>query len=88
MLTLKIKDLSEQEIDRVLEMAWEDLTPFEVIEAQFGLNEADIIKIMKLGMKQTSAEIMKKRAGKISDKLHSAGMNSLLGEMGRKQSKR
>ncbi|MDI1233533.1 MAG: DUF2805 domain-containing protein [bacterium] len=74
MLTLKIKDLSEQEIDHVLEMAWEDLTPFEAIEAQYGLSEADIVKIMKLGMKQTGAEIIKHRAAKTTDRhpTHSA----------------
>ncbi len=76
MLTLKIKDLSEQEIDRVLEMAWEDLTPFEAIEAQFGLSETDIVKIMKLGMKQSGGQIAKRRAGNVSDKHPIGEMNS------------
>lgn len=77
MVTLKIKDLSEQEIDRVLEMAWEDLTPFEAIEAQYGLSEADIVKIMKLGMKQSGAEIAKHRAGKVTDRHPNISVNSL-----------
>lgn len=77
MVTLKIKDLSEQEIDRVLEMAWEDLTPFEAIEAQYGLSEADIVKIMKLGMKQTGAEIVKHRAGKVTDRHPTLSVNGL-----------
>ena len=58
MVTLKMKDLSAKEIDHVLEMAWEDLTPFEAIEAQYGLSEADIVKIMKLGMKQAGTEML------------------------------
>ena len=68
MVTLKMKDLSAKEIDHVLEMAWEDLTPFEAIEAQYGLSEADIVKIMKPGMKQAGSEMLKHRAGKVTDK--------------------
>lgn len=73
MVTLKIKDLSEQEIDRVLEMAWEDRTPFEAIEALFGLGEADIIKLMKMGMKKSGSEIWHKQAGKMSDRYQRVG---------------
>jgi uncharacterized protein (TIGR03643 family) len=43
-------DLSEDEIDRIVGMAWEDRTPFEAIEFQFGLKEADVIKLMKREM--------------------------------------
>ena len=39
--------LSESDIDRIINMAWEDRTPFEAIEAQFGLREAEVIKLMK-----------------------------------------
>ena len=35
------------EIDRIIEMCWEDRTPFEAIEYQFGLKEEDAIKIMR-----------------------------------------
>lgn len=35
------------DIDRIIEMAWEDRTPFEAIEAQFGLTEADVIRLMR-----------------------------------------
>ncbi|MDJ0760606.1 MAG: TIGR03643 family protein [Woeseiaceae bacterium] len=34
-------------IDRIIEMAWEDRTPFEAIEAQFGLNESSTIRLMR-----------------------------------------
>lgn len=43
--------LSTEEKDRVIAMAWEDRTPFEVIEIQFGLSEAEVIKLMRLEMK-------------------------------------
>ena len=38
---------SPQEIDRIIEMAWEDRTPFEAIAAQFGLAEQEVIKVMR-----------------------------------------
>ncbi len=43
--------LSEQDIDRIVEMAWEDRTPFEAIEIQFGLPEAEVIQLMKQEMR-------------------------------------
>ena len=43
--------LSPIEIDRIIEMAWEDRTPFEAIEVQFGLTEAEVIELMKFEMK-------------------------------------
>lgn len=39
--------LTEQDIDRIIEMAWEDRTPFEAIKVQFGLSEADVIALMR-----------------------------------------
>ncbi len=39
--------LTDQSIDRIIEMAWEDRTPFEAIEVQFGLSEAEVIRLMK-----------------------------------------
>lgn len=35
-------------IDRIVDMAWEDITPFEAIEAQYGLKEKDVISIMRV----------------------------------------
>ena len=40
-------ELNEREIDRVIAIAWEDRTPFEAIEYQFGLTEKEVIKFMK-----------------------------------------
>ena len=39
--------LEEVQIDRVIEMAWEDRTPFDAILLQFGLKEQDVIKLMR-----------------------------------------
>lgn len=50
---MKIREkynLSEADIDRIVEMAWEDRTPFEAIEFQFGVNEAEIIQLMRREM--------------------------------------
>ncbi|MFN7118819.1 MAG: TIGR03643 family protein [Saprospiraceae bacterium] len=40
-------NLSAADIDRIVEMAWEDRTPFEAIEHQFGLKEAEVIQLMQ-----------------------------------------
>ena len=53
--------ISESEVSRVVEMAWEDRTPFEVIEATFGLSEAETIKLMRRGMKANSFRLWRKR---------------------------
>lgn len=49
------------DIDRVIEMAWEDRTPFEAIELQFGLTEADVIKLMRSELKRNSFNLWRKR---------------------------
>ena len=49
------------EIDRIIEMAWEDRTPFEAIEAQFGVTEAQVIKIMRRELKESSFKLWRKR---------------------------
>ncbi len=48
------KTLQPEEIDRVIAMAWEDRTPFSAIEYQFGLTEAEVIKLMKQELKLSS----------------------------------
>jgi len=57
----KEKTLSVEEIDRVIEMAWEDRTPFDAIEAQFGLPEKEVIKLMRKNMKESSFKMWRKR---------------------------
>ena len=53
--------LSEKDVDRVIEMAWEDRTPFEAIEHQFGLPEKDVIKMMRNNLKSSSFKLWRKR---------------------------
>ena len=49
------------DIDRIIEMCWEDRTPFEAIEYQFGLNEEDAIRIMRQNLKPKSFKVWRKR---------------------------
>lgn len=53
--------LSEAEIDRVIEMAWEDRTPFEAIKFQFNLSEQGVIKLMRFELKRSSFNRWRKR---------------------------
>lgn len=48
------QDLSPLDIDRIIEMAWEDRTPFDAIEAQFGVGEAEVIRLMRAELKPAS----------------------------------
>lgn len=56
-----MKSLSQEQIDRVIEMAWEDRTPFEAIKFQFNLTEDDVITIMRREMKSKSFAMWRKR---------------------------
>jgi len=49
------------DIDRIIEMAWEDRTPFEAISFQFGISEAETIKIMRTELKRNSFNLWRKR---------------------------
>jgi len=53
--------LTQEEVSRIIEMAWEDRTPFEAIEQQFQLSEADVIKLMRASMKASSFRMWRKR---------------------------
>lgn len=53
--------INETDLDRVIEMAWEDRTSFEVIELQFGLTESDVIKLMRANLKRSSFNLWRKR---------------------------
>ena len=56
-----MKSLSHKQIDRVIEMAWEDRTPFEAVKFQFDLTEDDVITIMRREMKSKSFAMWRKR---------------------------
>jgi uncharacterized protein (TIGR03643 family) len=48
-------------VDRIVEMAWEDRTPFEAINSQFGVSESDVIKIMRKNLKSRSFKLWRER---------------------------
>ncbi len=58
---MKLPDLDLTTIDRIVEMAWEDRTPFAAIEAQFGLKEKEVIALMRREMKNSSFKMWRKR---------------------------
>ena len=53
--------LSTDDVSRVIEMAWEDRTPFEAIEASYGLSETDVIELMRYEMKLSSFKTWRER---------------------------
>ena len=55
------KVLDEAQISRVIEMAWEDRTPFAAIEHSYGLNEAGVIKLMRQTLKPSSFRLWRQR---------------------------
>lgn len=57
----KAMNLSAADIDRIIEMAWEDRTPFEAITMQFGLPEKEVIELMRKHMKKSSFNMWRKR---------------------------
>lgn len=57
----KLRDISEAEIDRIIEMAWEDRTPFDAIKDQFGISEGETIAIMRRKMKLSSFKMWRAR---------------------------
>ena len=54
-------EFTEVELDRIIEMAWEDRTPFEAILFQFNLAEKDVIKLMRANLKESSFKRWRKR---------------------------
>jgi uncharacterized protein (TIGR03643 family) len=58
---MKLPLLTQAEIDRVVEMAWEDRTTFESIELQFGLLEKQVIALMRREMKRSSFKMWRER---------------------------
>jgi len=61
-------DLSKDKISRIIEMAWEDRTPFDAIEFQFGLSEKEVIELMRKEMKASSFKMWRKRVSGRSTK--------------------
>lgn len=58
---MKNTSFSPADTDRIIEMAWEDRTPFDAIQAQFGLAEADVKQLMKRELKFKSYVLWRER---------------------------
>ena len=58
MRTIRALDINQ--IDRIIEMAWEDRTPFEAIKFQFGLSESEVINLMRNNLKDSSFKLWRK----------------------------
>ena len=54
-------DFTDEQIDRIIQMAWEDRTPFEAISYQFGLEEEEVIQLMRNNLKEKSWKRWRKR---------------------------
>ncbi len=53
--------LSERDVDRIIEMAWEDRTPFEAIKMQFNMTEKQVIKLMRSNLRERSFKNWRQR---------------------------
>jgi len=67
--------LTPEQIDRIIEMAWEDRTPFDAIKLQFGLGESEVKALMKRELKFTSYKLWRERVEKCKTK-HTAKRNN------------
>ena len=56
-----MRSFEPEELDRIIEMAWEDRTTFEAIHYQFGLSEQEVIELMRHSMKASSFRMWRKR---------------------------
>ena len=57
----KLNKLSSSNIDRIIALAWEDEVAFKSIKYQYGISEADVIKIMRKNIKRSSFKMWRKR---------------------------
>ena len=66
-----MNELAQRDIDRIIEMAWEDRTTFDAIRQQFGLTPGEVIALMRTHMTRSSFEMWRKRTqGRSTKHLH------------------
>ena len=53
--------MNKSDISRIIEMAWEDRTPFEAIEATYNLSEKEVKELMKKEMRYSSYKLWRER---------------------------
>ncbi|MEI6583456.1 MAG: TIGR03643 family protein [Chitinophagia bacterium] len=70
-----MENLTPTDIDRIIEMAWEDRTPFEAIHLQFGLTEARVIALMRRQLKRSSFNLWRKRVNSGVSQKHAKTRN-------------
>lgn len=71
-MTKEQPTLTVSDVDRIIEMAWEDRTPFEAIQFQFGLSESQVIELMRRSLKRTSFNLWRKRVNSGISQKHRA----------------
>ena len=69
-------ECKEEQVDRVIEMAWEDRTPFDAIQYQFDLSEKDVILLMRRTLKPKSFRLWRKRVNSGVSQKHLKKRNS------------
>lgn len=67
--------MEQTNIDRIIEMAWEDRTPFEAIYLQFDYSEADVINLMRRELKRSSFNLWRKRVNSGVSQKHAKKRN-------------
>ena len=56
-----MKNFKDSDIDRIIQMCWEDRTPFDAIKSQFSISEKEIISIMRNNLRERSFLNWRKR---------------------------
>ena len=56
------QDLSVADVDRIIQMAWEDRTSFDAIRGQFGLTPGEVIQLMRQEMHPSSFRLWRRRS--------------------------
>jgi uncharacterized protein (TIGR03643 family) len=67
--------MEDKDIDRIIEMAWEDRTPFEAIKIQFGFSESEVISLMRRELKRSSFNLWRKRVNSGVSQKHALKRN-------------
>jgi uncharacterized protein (TIGR03643 family) len=67
--------MEQKDIDRIIEMAWEDRTPFEAIRMQFALSESVVIALMRRELKRSSFNLWRKRVNSGVSQKHAQKRN-------------
>jgi len=75
LIIAKCNFVNQQDTDRVIEMAWEDRTPFEAIKVQFNLSEAEVISLMRKELKRSNFSLWRKRVNSGISQKHAMKRN-------------